>query len=304
MRNEYAMNNNFALGGVTVTGTDPHRFGVKGMTQFQRIAALFAVAVALGGCTSNPVYTAKETLPSDRGLSNDRMSRAIVTALIERQWVVQSARPSMIKAAITVRDKHHAEIDIPYTTTSFEIDYRDSRGLGYKDGRIHGTYNRWINYLRDDVIKQLASDPDIDQVIASQGAYEPTFQDFQEGVKRATDVGLLDGSVKFYLAGETLPAQARKLTAVSSSRRTDNEDKSDEDACFWALQSTLATLQSKAKKAGANAVVNIAGINKRDLSQDTGKYQCAADGATPPRLEALKPVVTGVGLRGELATVQ
>jgi hypothetical protein len=303
MRNEYVINNNFAFGGITVTGTDPHRFGVKGMTQFQRIAALFAVAVVLSGCTSNPVYTAKETFPSDRGLSNDRMSRAIVTALIERQWIVQSARPGMIKAAITVRDKHHAEIDIPYTTTSFEIDYRDSRGLDYKDGRIHGTYNRWINYLRDDVIKQLAADPDIDQVIASQGAYEPTFQDLKEGVKRATDVGLLDGSVKFYLAGETLPAQARKLTAVSSSRRTDNEDKSDEDACFWALQSTLATLQSKAKKAGANAVINIAGINKRDLSQDTGKYQCAADGATLPGLEALKPVVTGVGLRGDLVKI-
>lgn len=303
MRNEYVMNNNFAFGGVTIAGTDPDTFGVKGMTQFQRIAALFAVAVALSGCTSNPVYTAKETFPSDRGFSNDRMSRAIVTALMERQWVVQSARPGMIKAAITVRDKHHAEIDIPYTPTSFEMDYRDSRGLDYKDGRIHGTYNRWINYLRDDVIKQLASDPDVDQVIASQGAYEPTFQDFQEGVKRATDVGLLDGSVKFYLAGETLPAQARKLTTVSSSRQTDNEDKSDEDACFWALQSTLATLQSKAKKAGANAVINIAGINKRDLSQDTGKYQCATDGATIPGLEALKPVVTGVGLRGELVKI-
>ncbi|PWK43872.1 hypothetical protein [Pseudomonas sp. OV226] len=263
------------------------------MTLSQRIVALFAVAVALGGCTGNPVYTAKEHFPSDRGLTNDRMSRAIVTALIERQWVVQSARPGMIKAAVTVRDKHHAEIDIPYTSNSFEIDYRDSRGLDYQDGRIHGTYNRWITYLRDDVIQQLAADPDRDQLVALQNAYEPTFQNFREGVKRATEIGLLDGSVKFYLAGEALPANVSKLNTVSSSRITHNEEVSDEDACFWALQSTLATLQSKAKKAGANAVINIAGAGKRDLSSDSGSYQCL------PKVQ-----VSGVVLRGELVRIE
>ncbi|MHC8392389.1 hypothetical protein ACYZT8_01775 [Pseudomonas sp. LB3P93] len=272
------------------------------MTRFQRIGAMLTLAVALSGCTSKPVYTAKENFSSDKGLTNDRMSRAIVTALIERQWVVQSARPGMIKAAITVRNRHHAEIDIPYTPTSFEMDYRDSRELDFKDGRIHDTYNRWISYLRDDVVKQLSSDPDVDQVFASQGAYEPSYQDFQEGVRRATEVGLLDGSVKFYLAGEALPTQVRKLNAVSSSRKTDDEDKSAEDACYWALQSTLATLQSKAKKAGANAVFNITGIHKRDLSQDTGNYQCSDDGERPG-LEALKAVVSGVALRGDLVHV-
>ncbi|MHC8389788.1 hypothetical protein ACYZTM_17520 [Pseudomonas sp. MDT2-39-1] len=272
------------------------------MTRFQRIGAMFTMAVVLSGCIGSPVYTAKENFPGDKDMTDNRMSRAIVTALIERQWVVQSARPGMIKAAITVRDRHHAEIDIPYTSTSFEMDYRDSRGLDYKNGRIHDTYNRWINYLRDDVVMQLSSDPDVDQVIALQGAYEPTYQDFQEGIKRATKIGLLDGSVKFYLAGEALPTQVRKLNAVSSSRKTDAEDKSAEDACFWALQSTLATLQSKAKKAGANAVINIAGINKRDLSQDTGNYQCSDDGERPG-LEALKAVVSGVALRGNLVRV-
>jgi len=264
------------------------------MTLYQRIGALFTVAAALSGCTGNPVYTAKETFPADKDFTNDRMSRAIVTSLIEREWTVQSAQPGLIKAAITVRGEHHAEIDIPYTSNSVEIDYRDSRGLNYKDGRIHGTYNRWIGYLRDDVIQQLATDPDRDQLVALQNAYEPTFQNFREGVKRATEIGLLDGSVKFYLAGEALPANVSKLNTVSSSRITqNNEEVSDEDACFRALQSTLATLQSKAKKAGANAVINIAGAGKRDLSSDSGSYQCL------PKVE-----VSGVALRGELVRVE
>ena len=83
--------------------------------------------------------------------------------------------------------------------------------------------------------------------IVKQGADEPTYLSFREGVKRATDAGLLDGSVKFYLAGETLPKQVRKLDTVSSSRKTNGSNKSDEDACFWALQSALATLQNAAK---------------------------------------------------------
>ena len=137
----------------------------------------------------------------------------------------------------------------------------------------------------------------------SQARDSALYLPFEQVVNEAISSGKIDGSVKFYLAGEALPTQVHKLKAVSSSRRADdNEDKSAEDTCYWALQSTLATLQSKAKKAGANAVINIAGINKRDLSQDTGKYQCSDDEEIPG-LEALKAVVSGVALRGDLVRV-
>jgi uncharacterized protein YbjQ (UPF0145 family) len=98
--------------------------------------------------------------------------------------------------------------------------------------------------------------------------------------------------VKFYLAGETLPKQVRKLDTVSSSRKTNGSNKSDEDACFWALQSALATLQNAAKKADANAVINIASVDQRDLYKDTEKFQCRAG-----------LVVSSVALRGDLAHV-
>ncbi|CAI8896039.1 MULTISPECIES: hypothetical protein [Pseudomonas] len=266
------------------------------MTQFHRIAALLALAFVLGGCTSKPVYNAKEEFSPNLGFTQQQMSRAIVTALNDRQWVVQSVRPGMIKAAITVRGRHHAEVDIPFSPTSFEIDYRSSYGLDAKDGKIHGNYNRWVNRLRDNVLKELSINPDIEFVndlgIVKQGADEPTYLSFREGVKRATDAGLLDGSVKFYLAGETLPKQVRKLDTVSSSRKTNGSNKSDADACFWALQSALATLQNAAKKADANAVINIASVDQRDLYKDTEKFQCRAG-----------LVVSSVALRGDLAHV-
>ncbi|GFM50815.1 hypothetical protein PSCICE_20820 [Pseudomonas cichorii] len=131
------------------------------MNLIHRIVALMALALLITGCTSKPVYNAKENFSSEMGFSNEQMSRAIVTALNDRQWTVQSIKPGMIKAAITVRGRHHAEIDIPYTPTSFEIDYRSSTGLDYKDGQIHRNYNRWINLLRERILKELSINPGI-----------------------------------------------------------------------------------------------------------------------------------------------
>ena len=39
------------------------------MTQFHRIAALLALAFVLGGCTSKPVYNAKEEFSSNLGFT-------------------------------------------------------------------------------------------------------------------------------------------------------------------------------------------------------------------------------------------
>lgn len=266
------------------------------MTQIYRIVAALAFALFLSACSSKPVYTAKESFSPELGFTDSQMSRAIVTALNDRQWVVQSVKPGMIKAAITVRGKHHAEVDIPFSPTSFEIAYRDSWGLNFKDGDIHGNYNRWVNRLRDNILKELSFDPTIEhlneQGIVKQGADAPTYLSFREGVKRATEAGLLDGSVKFYLAGEALPDQVRTLQTVSSSRKTNGTNKSDQEACFWALQSALATLQNAAKKADANAVVNIASVDQRSLYKDTEKFQCRAG-----------LVMSSVSLRGDLAHV-
>jgi hypothetical protein len=125
------------------------------MNMIHRVAALLTLALLLGGCTSKPVYNVKETLPAGTGYTEDRINSAIVSSLNERKWVIQSARPGMIKAAITVRGRHHAEIDIPYNATSFQINYRSSTGLNYKDGEIHRNYNRWIDRLRSDIFRKL-----------------------------------------------------------------------------------------------------------------------------------------------------
>ncbi|WP_037028303.1 hypothetical protein [uncultured Pseudomonas sp.] len=266
------------------------------MTRIHRLFAVMALALLFTGCTSKPVYNAKETFSSNLEFTNDQVKRAIITGLNDRQWVVQSVRPGMVKAEITVRGRHHAEVDIPYSPTEFQVLYRSSWGLDYNDGKIHGNYNRWVNRLRDNILKELSFDPTIERLnekgLVNQGVDEPTYLSFREGVKRATQAGLLDGSVKFYLAGEALPAATRTLRPVSSSRKTNGSNKSDVEACYWALQSALATLQNAAHQANVNAVVNIASVDRRQLYKDTEKFQCRAG-----------TLISSVALRGDLAQV-
>ncbi|ARU90098.1 hypothetical protein [Pseudomonas sp. M30-35] len=267
------------------------------MTITHRFLQIAAVAMLLGGCTSKPIYNAQENFSSNMGISENQMQRAIVTALHDRQWKIQSVKPGQIEAEITVRGRHHAEVDIPYSPTSFEIRYRSSWGLDYKNGEIHGNYNRWVNRLRDNVLKELSIDPNI-EALNNLGAVKrdvesPSYFAFQEGVERATQAGLLDGSIQFYLSGQPVPGSAHHIRTVTSSRKTNGANKSDKDACIWALQSALVALQSAAKKAGANAVIDIASIDQRSLYKDANNYQCNAG-----------TFMASVALRGELVTLK
>ena len=97
--------------------------------------------------------------------------------------------------------------------------------------------------------------------------------------------------MKFYLAGN--PAGA-KLNVIQSgaitNKKTNAFNKSDEEACRWALQSALITLQDSAKKAGATAVTNIVSYYKRNEYKDAQQFECHA-GA----------VIAGVALKADYA---
>lgn len=269
------------------------------MTHLSRLLLAALLLIFISGCTSKPIYNAEEQFAADMQLSERQVQRAIVTALNDRQWKVQSRQPGMVKAEITVRGRHHAEVDIPYSSTSFQINFRSSRGLDEKNGKIHRNYNRWVNRLRGNILKELDVDPMIESVdhlgIAEQtsGNGDVTYLDFREGVQRGFDSGLLDGSVTFHLAGTPIEGKVHKLRSVTSSRKTNASNKSDEEACTWALQSALASLQNAAKQVGANAVVEIVSYHKRNVRSDAMRYECRAG-----------TLIAGVALRGQLATVK
>lgn len=121
-------------------------------------ATLVALALlTTAGCTNKPVLNPQHDLPANPQVNEEKMKQTIVAALNKREWVVQRLSPQLVQAEINVRNKFHAEIDIRYTATSYAITYRDSRDLGYKDGKIHRNYNRWVNNLDNDIKAGLRS---------------------------------------------------------------------------------------------------------------------------------------------------
>ena len=102
----------------------------------------------------------------------------------------------------------------------------------------------------------------------------------------------LDGTVKFYMAGQSTPAVLQKLGEDVSNRKTNGVGKDDRFGCKWAALSALIALQEKAKSLGANAVVDIVSYYKKNTFSSPTDFECHA-GA----------FVIGVALKGTYAKV-
>ena len=128
----------------------------------------------------------------------------------------------------------------------------------------------------------------------SQARDTAVYLPFDKAVAEATRAGKIDGSVKFYLAGNTPTGNVTVVSAGAvTNKKTNAFNKSDEVACEWVAQSAIISLHQAAKNAGANAVTNIVSFYKKNERKDAKTYECHA-GA----------LMAGVALKGDLAKVQ
>ena len=102
----------------------------------------------------------------------------------------------------------------------------------------------------------------------------------------------LDGSVRFFLEGQKTPKILDKRGEDVSNRKTNGVGKDDVVGCKWAALSALIAFQESAKKAGANAVVDIVSYYKQKTFTSPAEYECHA-GA----------VIIGVTLKGTYANI-
>lgn len=120
-----------------------------------RAALAGLMLAALAGCTSKPVMVPKELLVVGHAYSNEEIQQSILKAVAERGWTARNVLPGLVQADITVRNTFYAAVDIRYSLSNFRIDYRDSRGLGYNNGKIHRNYNRWVYNLDKSIMREL-----------------------------------------------------------------------------------------------------------------------------------------------------
>ena len=125
------------------------------MPYLLRITLLGLALLGTVSCTNKPIQNPDRTLHASIHSDRAQMQQAIVKALVGRGWTVQKITPQLVQAQITVREQYHAEIDIPYSANHYRIQYRDSSGLDYKDGKIHKNYIRWVRLLDKGIVREL-----------------------------------------------------------------------------------------------------------------------------------------------------
>ncbi|WP_454831015.1 excinuclease ATPase subunit [Pseudoxanthomonas wuyuanensis] len=103
----------------------------------------------------------------------------------------------------------------------------------------------------------------------------------------------IDGSVRFYLAGQPHPAVASKMGEDVSNKKTNGVGKSDEESCRWVALSVLKAFQESAKARGANAVIDVVSYYKKNEFRSATSYECYAGN-----------IMSGVALKGTYAKVK
>lgn len=116
----------------------------------------------------NPAYARSTTLVDpavvqlDCTLSLPQMEKAINSGLNGRAWTYKLEQPGHIEGRVLVRGKHTLWVDILYTGTSFDINYKDSDNLNYRvkdDGTriLHPNGNSWMENIRNDIRNHAAA---------------------------------------------------------------------------------------------------------------------------------------------------
>jgi hypothetical protein len=117
---------------------------------------------------------------------------------------------------------------------------------------------------------------------------------FEQVVAEARKSGKLDGTVTFYLAGNTPTGTVTVVNDnVTTNKKTNAFGKKDVTTCSWVLQSALIALQEDAKAAGANAVVDIVSNYDDVVYSDVESYECH-----------IGFLMSGVQLKAKLANVK
>jgi len=88
----------------------------------------------------------------------------------------------------------------------------------------------------------------------------------------------IDGSVRFYLAGQSTPGVAQRLGEDISNKKSNAFAKSDHTSCQRAMLSVLKAFQESAKRKGANAVIDFVSFYKRNEERSATNFVCYAGG--------------------------
>ena len=123
---------------------------MKNNTVSQIILVLMLVVSV--GCRMGTIYNVEGAAiapGSGKRLTQDEVTTVIVNAGAKYGWAMSVAKPGHIIGTLSLRS-HKAVVDITYTTTSYNITYKNSENLKYNPSTnsIHANYSTWIKRLQ------------------------------------------------------------------------------------------------------------------------------------------------------------
>lgn len=132
------------------------------MKRIRSITVLLCVMfIAVVGCRGGgQIYNVKDApiaTATGKEATLDQITKAIVEAGSGLGWTMAVVKPGQIVGTLHVRS-HTAIVEIPYTTKTYSIIYKDSTNLKYDAEKqtIHENYRGWIQNL-DKAIKSRLS---------------------------------------------------------------------------------------------------------------------------------------------------
>ena len=103
----------------------------------------------------------------------------------------------------------------------------------------------------------------------------------------------LDAGIQFFFGAAAHPTVAKSFGVYTSNKKTNGTNKSDQEACEWAILSAMLSFQQRAIELGGNAVINIRSYyDKHEVSSET-EYECGS-GA----------LMSGVTFQGEVVKLE
>jgi uncharacterized protein YbjQ (UPF0145 family) len=102
----------------------------------------------------------------------------------------------------------------------------------------------------------------------------------------------LDPGVRLFFGKQKHPSVIKELGEWNTNKKTNAFARSDQQACEWVFLSAMIALQERARKEGANAVINISSNYQNIETSSESAYVCGAGG-----------LIAGVALKGRAVSL-
>lgn len=125
------------------------------MRKLQLLLIGISMALVMAGCAGTKPIENIDNSPVPAGRTAEQVRAAIGRAGADLGWAIRDVAPGQATGTLNIR-RHTAVVDIPYSSSGYDIHYKSSRELNAEEGNIHPRYNDWVRNLDHKIQAQLS----------------------------------------------------------------------------------------------------------------------------------------------------